>query len=152
MGDLTMSAKGSSVNTDSLVVDGANVAYAELSHAGDPKVSNLVAMNEALQQEGYEPIVIIDASLRYDVDDPDQLEALLDDHACRQAPAGTDADYFILETADRLEAWVVSNDEFEDWLDDYPWIEERRVPFMIIRGEIELYSPYLPGREKASGE
>lgn len=132
------------MSTRKLVVDGANVAYAELSRAGDPKVSNLVAMRDVLQQEGYELIVILDASLRHDVDDPEQLETLLDDYACRQAPAGTDADYFILETADRLQAWVVSNDEFEDWLDDYPWIEERRVPFMIIQGQVELYPPALP--------
>ena len=140
------------MSASKLVVDGANVAYAELSHAGDPKVSNLVAMLDVLRQEGYEPIVIIDASLRHDVDDPEQLEALLDEYVCCQVPADTDADYFILETADRLQASVVSNDEFEEWLDDYPWIEERRVPFMIIHGQVELYPPDLPARGKASGE
>lgn len=134
------------MSTSSLIVDGANVAYAELSRGGDPKVSNLVAMRDVLLQEGYELIVILDASLRHDVDDPEQLETLLDDYGCRQAPAGTDADYFILETADRLQAWVVSNDEFEDWLNDYPWIEERRVPFMIIHGQVELYPPALPAK------
>ena len=134
--------------SETVVVDGANVAYAELSRDRDPKVSNLVSTVKALRHRGYEPIVIIDASIRYEVDDPDQLEALLDDPDCRQSPARTDADYFILETADRLEAHVLSNDEFEDYANDYPWIEERRVPFMIVRGEVELYQDRLSGQEE----
>jgi len=122
-----------------VVVDGANVAYAELSQKGEPKVSNLIAVRRTLKQKGYEPILIVDASLRHQVDDPDQLEALIDEQVIRQAPAGTDADYFILEIAEQQGAYVVSNDEFERWQDQYPWIERRRVPFMIVKGQVELY-------------
>jgi hypothetical protein len=122
-----------------VVVDGANVAYAELSQKGEPKVSNLMAVRHALKQKGYEPILIVDASLRHQVDDPDQLEALIDDQVIRQAPAGTDADYFSLEIAEQQGAYVVSNDEFERWRDQYPWIERRRVPLMIVKGQVELY-------------
>lgn len=132
-----------------VLVDGANVAYAELSQDGDPKVSNLVAMCTALEGQGYEPIVIVDASLRHEVGDPEQLEGLLDNDDWRQAPAGTDADYFILETAERLDADVVSNDEFERWMDDYPWVHERRVPFMIVHGEVMVYRERLRGRRDA---
>ena len=121
------------------IVDGANVAYAERSEEGAPRVSNLVAMGEALTELGYDFLVIVDAALRHEVDDREHMEALLDDDPWRQAPAGTDADYFILEAAERFDAWVVSNDEFEGWEEDYPWIHERRVPFMIIRGEVVLH-------------
>jgi hypothetical protein len=48
-----------------VVVDGANVAYAEVSRAGDPQVSNLVAVQRVLEDKGFEPIVIVDASLRH---------------------------------------------------------------------------------------
>ncbi|HBY96831.1 MAG: hypothetical protein M5U01_33540 [Ardenticatenaceae bacterium] len=58
-------------------------------------------------------------------------------------PAETDADYFVLETAGREEALVVSNDQFEPYQDRFPWIEQRRVPLMIINGEVELYKPKL---------
>ena len=126
-----------------VIVDGANVAYAERSENGDPKVSNLVAMVQTLERKGYEPTVIVDASLRHEVDDPGQLEGLLEELQYRQAPAGTDADYFILETADRLEAYVISNDEFEGKREEYPWLYERRVPFMIVHGEVELYEERL---------
>lgn len=124
---------------DAIVVDGSNVAYAERSHGGQPKVSNLVAMRDALEARGNDPIVIVDATLRHEIDDPAQLESLFDQETVHQAPAGTDADLFVLESADRLGAPVVSNDEFEDYRERYPWIAKRRMPFMIIRGEILLY-------------
>ena len=126
-----------------IVVDGANVAYAEMSKEGDPRVSNLVDMRRYLQQAGYTPIIIVDASVRYEIDDPKQLEALLDRQAVRQAPSDTDADFFILETAKQHNAKIVTNDKFDQFRDEYPWIEERRVPFMIIDGEIILYKRQL---------
>ncbi len=126
-----------------IVVDAANVAYSERSKQGKPKVSNLVAVRRALEQKGYDPIIIADASLRYEVDDPDQLEALIDDQVIRQVPAETDADYFILETAEQHNAQVVSNDQFEPYRDKYPWIDQRRVPLMIVQGHVELYEPKL---------
>jgi hypothetical protein len=129
--------------TRDVVVDGANVAYAERSENGDPRVSNLVAIDQVLKGKGYDPTVIVDASLRHEIDDPQQLEGLLDEPSYRQAPAGADADYFILETADRLEAYVVSNDEFEDRRAEYPWLPERRGPFMVVHGEVELYEENL---------
>ena len=120
------------------IVDGANVAYAERAEDGAPRVSNLVAMGEALDELGYDFLAIIDATLRHEVDEREHMETLLDEEPWRQAPAGTDADYFILETAERFDGLVVSNDEFEGWEEDYPWIHERRVPFMIIKGEVVL--------------
>ena len=126
-----------------IVVDGANVAYAERSHDGEPKVSNLVAMRSLLEEKGYEPLIIVDASLIYEVDDGAQLEVLLDEQAIRQAPADTDADYFVLETAREHDAKIVSNDQYEAYADRFEQIEERRIPFMIIKGNVELYQPAL---------
>lgn len=130
-----------------VLVDGANVAFTELSKDGDPKVSNLVKVIRILHQEGYQPITIIDASLRHQIDDPQQLEGLLDSQDIRQAPAGTEADYFILEYADELDAPVVSNDEYEHYQDQYPWIKKRRIPLMVVQGNVTFYKEELPGNE-----
>lgn len=121
------------------VVDGANVAFIERSQNGDPKVSNLIAVRKALQEKGFDPIIIVDAALVHKVDDPDQLEAMIDDQVVRQAPAGTDADFFVIKVAENEDGWIVSNDRYKDFLDDHPWINERRIPLMIVRGEVELY-------------
>lgn len=127
------------------VVDGANVAYLETSEEGVPRIANLVAVRQALKQRGYTPIIIVDASLRHRVDDPAQLEGLIDNQTIRQAPAGVDADYFVLETADRFDGLVISNDTFDRFRERYPWIETRRVPLMIVRGNVELYEEKLKG-------
>jgi hypothetical protein len=120
------------------VVDGANVAYEETGPDGGPRIANLVAMRTALIDAGYDPIIVVDASLRHEIDDPAQLEALLDDNRVRQAPAGTQADRFVLTIADEHDARVVSNDLFEDHRKAHPDVEERRLPFMIVRGDVFL--------------
>ncbi len=127
-----------------VIVDGANVAYEEVSAGGDPRVSNIISMRQALMDRGYSPVIIVDATLRHEIDDPEQLESLIDSGTIRQAPAGTDADYFILQTAERQEALVVSNDSFKNYRDEYSWLNDRKVPFMIIKGQIELHAPDLP--------
>jgi hypothetical protein len=125
------------------VADGANIAYIERSRQGDPKVSNILAVRSALEKRGYEPIIIVDASLIYEIDDRAQLEALIDGQVVHQVPAQTDADYFIIEAAEEHKAIIVSNDQYEPYLKENPWIEKRRVPLMIINGEVELYEPKL---------
>ena len=132
-----------------IVVDGANIAYIEPSKKGDPKVSNITSVVSLLKEKGYQPIVIIDASLHHKVDDPEQLDALINERVIRQAPAGTDADYFVLEVADENNANVVSNDRFEPYQKDFPWIKERRIPLMIVNGEVELYDPKLKGKQQS---
>ena len=126
-----------------IVVDGANVAYIEQTQDGKPKMSNLVAVREALEQKGFNPIIIVDASLIYEIDDPDQLQAFLDNQRIHQAPADTEADYFVLKTAEEEDAQVVSNDRFEEYSQRFEWVEDRRVPLMIINGEVQLYEPKL---------
>ena len=128
------------------VVDGANIAYSEQSQKGDPKVSNILAVRAALEKRGYDPLIIVDSSLVYEIDDRPQLEALIDDQIVRQAPAGTDADYFVIEMAKEHNALIVSNDRYESYRKDHSWIEDRRVPVMIIHGEAELYEPKLEGK------
>lgn len=122
------------------VVDGANVAHAATSD-GQPLVANIVAMRKALVEQGYDPVIIVDASLHHEIDDPHQFEGLLEAGKLRQAPAGTDADYFVIQVADEEDAVVVSNDRFEEYREKYPWIGGRRIPFMIVRGDVYLYTP-----------
>lgn len=128
------------------VVDGSNVAFEEVSEAGAPKVSNLVAVRAELERRGYEPIIIVDAALVHKVDDAEQLDALIESQQIRQAPAGTDADFFIIETARELDAVVVSNDTYREYSAANGWLKQRRIPLMIIKGDIQLYEPEEGGQ------
>ena len=127
-----------------VVIDGANVAYEERSAGGKPKLSNLLKVRRELEERDFEAIIIVDASLKYDIDDQEQLEQLIRSQEVRQVPAGTDADYFIIQFADQLDARVVTNDRYRDYAEQYPWVTERRMPYMIVKGEVVLYDGQQP--------
>jgi Zc3h12a-like Ribonuclease NYN domain len=122
-----------------VVIDGANVAYEERSAGGKPKLSNLLKVRRELEGRGFESVIIVDASLKYDIDDQEQLETLIRSQQVRQVPAGTDADFFIIQFADQLDALMVTNDRYRDYAERFPWIPERRLPYMIVKGEVVLY-------------
>jgi hypothetical protein len=130
-----MSANGKNV----VVIDGANVAYEERSAGGKPKLSNLLKVRGEIEERGFEAVIIVDASLKYDIDDQEQLETLIQSQQVRQVPAGTDADYFIIQFAHELDAVIVTNDRYKDYAAQYPWIPDRRLPYMIVKGEVVLY-------------
>jgi predicted nuclease of predicted toxin-antitoxin system len=127
------------------VVDGANVAHVETTGKGDPKVANLLAVRQVLTEKGYHPIIIVDAALHHRIDDAEQLEALINKQQVRQAPAGTDADYFVIKIAEEENAVIISNDQYKDYQEQFPWVSERRIPLMIVHGNVELYEPAVEG-------
>ena len=118
------------------IVDASNVAH---SVEGEPaRVDHILAMCDKLQDEGYEAIVVADAALRHQVTDADAFERLVARGVVHQAPAGTDADYFILNFARELDAVIVSNDRFRDRMDHFPELRRRIVRYMILAGEVVL--------------
>ena len=65
-------------------------------------------------------------------------EVLVKAGEIQQAPAGTDADYFILTFARELEASVLSNDRFKDRIAHFPEVRNRIIRYMIVAGEVVL--------------
>lgn len=116
------------------IIDGSNVAY---SSEGDrPLLRNISLVCERLEEEGYQAIVVVDAALRHQIDDRTAYEQLVESGRIKQAPAGTDADYFILSFARELDAAVVSNDRFRDREKAFPEALERLIRYMIMEGEV----------------
>jgi hypothetical protein len=122
--------------TPVVLVDGSNVAHS--SEGEQPLLANIVAVCDKLREEGYEPVVVVDAALRHQIDDRARYERMVDDGQIKQAPAGTDADYFILSFARELEASVVSNDRFRDRLKSFPDAARRLIRYMVVKGEVVL--------------
>lgn len=116
-----------------VIVDGSNVAH---SSEGEVKMHNIVLVVRKLVEEGYEPIVVADAALRHQIDDKEGYERRVDEGKIRQAPAGTDADYFILSFARELDCFVVSNDRFRDRADGFPEAIGRMIRYMILEEEV----------------
>lgn len=118
------------------IVDGSNVAHS--SEGALALLANIRLVCEKLIEEGYQPIVVADAALRHQIDDPGEFQRLVEVGKIKQAPAGTDADYFILSFARELEASVVSNDRFKDRIDSFPEARERAIRYMIVNDEVVL--------------
>jgi hypothetical protein len=119
-----------------VLVDGSNVAHS--SEGDQALLGNIVLVCEKLREEGYEPVVVVDAALRHQIDDRPAYERMVDGGQIRQAPAGTDADYFILSFARELDASIVSNDRFRDRQKVFPDAAKRLIRYMVVRGEVVL--------------
>jgi hypothetical protein len=118
------------------IVDGSNVAFA--TEGGEPRLGNIRLVCNKLREEGLEPIVVVDAALRHRIDEAGEYERLVEAGELKQAPAGTDADYFILSFAREMDAFVVSNDRFRDHQDAFPEARENVIRFMVVDEEVVL--------------
>lgn len=119
-----------------VLVDGSNVAHS--SEGEQARLSNITAVCDKLREEGYEPLVLVDAALRHQIDDRAAYERMVEQGMIRQAPAGTDADYFILSFARELDASIVSNDRFRDRQKSFPDAAKRLIKYMVVKGEVVL--------------
>ena len=122
-----------------IVVDGSNIAYLEPDTDGKPSVDAIDKVRRRLIDLGYRPIVIVDAALYHEVKNSRKLDHLVNDGSILQAPAGTDADYFVLKTAELENARIVSDDLYRDYQREFPDAITRRVPVMIVDGNVEFY-------------
>lgn len=119
-----------------VLVDASNVAHS--TEGGEAKLRNIRLVEDKLREEGLEPIIVADAALRHQIDDKAAYEKLIDDGKVHQAPAGTDADYFILSFARELDARILTNDRFRDRARDFPRERNRVIRYMIVDGEVVL--------------
>jgi hypothetical protein len=116
------------------IVDGSNVAHS--TEGGSARLENLVLMRDKLAEKGLEPVLVVDAALRHQIDDTAGYEKMVENGEVKQAPAGTDADYFILSFARELGARVVSNDRFRDRMPEFNDVGRRFIRYMIVEGEV----------------
>jgi len=116
------------------LVDGSNVAHS--SEGRGARLANIRIVVEQLRDEGMEPIVVTDAALRHQIDDRAGYERMVDSGELKQAPAGTDADYFLLAFAEELDANIVTNDLFRDRMNGFPDAKKRLIKYMIVNDEV----------------
>jgi hypothetical protein len=126
------------------LVDGSNVAHS--TEGEQPRLRNIELVTEKLIEAGYRPIVVSDAALRHQIDEERRYTALIEEGRMRQAPAGTDADYFILSFARELDAAIVSNDRFRDHQDAFPDARDRMIRYMIVADEVVFEKRNRPRR------
>ena len=133
--------------SERVIVDASNVAHS--TEKTGPLLANVRLVRDRLTEDGMTPILVADAALRHQIDDADGYEALVKAGEIQQAPAGTDADYFILSFARELHASVLSNDRFKERIDHFPEVKDRIIRYMIVAGELVLERRARPRERKS---
>jgi hypothetical protein len=131
-----------------VLVDGSNVAHA--TEGGAARLANLRLVCDKLREQGFEPIIVADAALRHQIDQPEAYESLVAEGTVHQAPAGTDADYFLLSFAKELGAWLLSNDRFRDRSRQFAEVRRRIIRYMILAEEV-VFERRTEPRQKRGG-
>jgi len=125
---------------DTAILDGSNIAWEEKSYSEKPKISNIESMINRLSKANFRKIITVaDAALRYQIDDQRRLDKLVKEGAIKMLPARVDGDKFILRLAEEENGMIVSNDMFKEFREMSPWIDQRRIPYTILDGEVYLH-------------
>ncbi len=130
-----------------IVIDGCNVAYcndylSKNGHVTQPEVNQLVTVVEYFQKFDFEVLVFISSALKYKIDDCNKKdkfsfrEFLGKNISIQETPAEFDDDLFILETAERFGAYILSNDRFCRYKNLYYKVICRKIPFMFIKKQL----------------
>ncbi len=120
-----------------VVIDGSNVAYnSQVNKKGIPQVENLLRMVRKLHENGIRDIlIVVDASLKHSLSDPEKLKELTKLAEYLEAPSDVPADLYILEYVKNNRCLLVSNDTFREWKRENPWVFQHidyyRLTFMI---------------------
>jgi len=123
---------------DRILVDGSNVARCKI---GEVSLECLDLVRTKLLSDGYAPVIIVDANLRYLLTgaDREKLELMIKGNKVVQSPAGIKADEALLKLSDEKGFRIVSNDQFKEYKSIYPWIDSRRISFNIVGSEVLFY-------------
>ncbi|MFQ6126987.1 MAG: hypothetical protein ACE5R6_20620 [Candidatus Heimdallarchaeota archaeon] len=132
--------------TKLVVVDGNNVAWHGKSRDKGEKASvdmlqRIRVKIEKLEAQQIE--IFVSSALKYDIDDPEFFNKLLQKKKLVETPAGRSDDVFLISYALKKGGLIVTNDRFKDWKAKNPELadnlEELRVPFMMTSsGDIVL--------------
>ncbi len=112
-----------------ILVDASNVARARGGRRAS--YADLLALEQHLIQQGFDPHLVADASLRHRMDaaDAEHFDERVLKGEIVQVPKGTDADQWLVAEAERLGACIVTNDRMQEWQAGRPWLAERLVRF-----------------------
>ncbi|OWT32604.1 Zc3h12a-like ribonuclease [Methanobrevibacter sp. 87.7] len=131
-----------------VIVDASNVAHFKKDENSKPMLNNILAAVESLEAKGDEFVVIADASLAHDIDNPEEYNKLVADELIEEVPSGNNADHFILKLAEEENAKVLSNDKFRDFKDEFFNIDSIRIPFSFDGSRLVMGHSKKPKKDK----
>lgn len=108
-----------------LIIDGSNVCY----WSGRPTLKPVLTLMNALLRKNIPFDCIFDASTRHKLGGERAIYDYLEKNHRKyfnQAPAGAQADTYILMAADAApDTAIISQDRYQAFLPEYPWLQSR---------------------------
>jgi hypothetical protein len=114
---------GKNMRKQKAVIDAWNILNLEIPRQQKPRIKIIYAVIDAVKASGREPILVVEAATLSTVGDPENLENLLAESFVLSIPDGSDSSRAVLETAEKRDAIVVSNNTYSDYWSEYPWVE-----------------------------
>ncbi|MFX1365900.1 MAG: hypothetical protein ACFFCE_17450 [Promethearchaeota archaeon] len=124
-------------NNNLLLVDISNLLNMDKDENDKIKVNNIQKVRDVIISIGYTPRMIADASMRHHIDDDDKYKEFIEKKIILQAPAGTEADEYILEIAKVEKSRFLTNDMFEKYWKEFgkDWIFQNRLTCLFFNGK-----------------
>lgn len=121
-------------DTTRVLVDASNVARYEKDRYGKGQLRHLLTMRDELRRRDCFPVLIYaDASLPYNIDEPEELLKMVKNGEVQMSLSGQEADELLAREARRTGAYVVTNDRGFH-LKVTPDFEPPRISFRIYDG------------------
>lgn len=136
-----------------LIVDGANVIYSNRSKG--IKIRRIVAMLKYLSELPCEVFILVPSYFRRKFIKDERFKRLLNQGIIFFTPFGMDDDLFMLDFASVTNGFILSNDFFKEYQQQYPVvIRKRTVRFMIVEREndLQILVPALSQIRKRRGK
>jgi hypothetical protein len=132
-------------NTE-IVLDGSNIAWnnGSTEEGEKPLIRNVILVTKDLINKGFISIrIFFDANIEYDIDDKQTYKQLENTFNIKKVPAGQKADKYILDYAKTNKTYVISNDQYAEYINMDKWFEKNlgkiKVQFKI-EGDKVVYS------------
>ncbi len=123
---------------DTIYVDGSNVAWNNGSRErGDvPHARNIKAVINKLGEIGFNRVLVLcDNNLYDEVDDNDVYKELSRTGYLQAVAKGNVADEWLLRFKEDKDRFIITNDKYTEYRENYPDIKTQRVSFQVIGNE-----------------
>jgi hypothetical protein len=132
-------------NTE-IVLDGSNIAWNNGSSAAGnkPLIRNVILVTKDLINRGFISIrIYFDANIEHEIDDKQIYKQLETTFNIKKVPAGEVADKYILDYAKENKTYVISNDQYTEYINIDRWFEKNLQKIKVqftIEGDKVHYS------------
>lgn len=127
----------------SFVVDGLNFLYNNKRRR--ISIKRLINLCEFLQSYSDDIYILLPKYYEFKYKDSNDFQNLIDSKRIFTIPSNENDDLFIIEFAKKVNGFIISNDRFREFQEEYPIVEKMTLPFIVIEkdGIIHIIIPSL---------